>query len=68
MYAFDNVGNCGRPLNKVKYIIYNCTVITGMKYVCIRSYTPGEPDEVEMFKGALVTVLERTLDGWWLVK
>ena len=36
--------------------------------MCIRSYTPEEADEVEMYKGALVTVLERNLDGWWLVE
>ena len=34
----------------------------------IEPYKACMPDEINLEKGVIVNVLERNLDGWWLVK
>ncbi|KAI0235907.1 SH3 and PX domain-containing protein 2A [Lamellibrachia satsuma] len=48
--------------------VVNTSLAEGRKFVCVQSYSPQRSDEVELDKGTLVTVLERNLDGWWLVR
>ena len=56
------------PCLRVTYITIVASPTVGKKYVCIQSYCPQRSDEVQLDKGSLITVLERNLDGWWLVE
>jgi hypothetical protein len=37
-------------------------------YVTIERYTAEEEDELSFPKGVTVDVLQKSLDGWWLIK
>ena len=37
-------------------------------YVTIEKYTAEEEDELSFPKGVTVDVLQKSLDGWWLIK
>ena len=38
------------------------------RYVSIEKYTAEEVDEISFPKGVTVDVLQKSLDGWWLIK
>ncbi len=38
------------------------------KFLVIEPYRASMLDEISLEKGVVVDVLERNLDGWWLVK
>lgn len=38
------------------------------KYVTVEKYTAEEDDELSFPKGVTVDVLQKSLDGWWLIK
>ena len=38
------------------------------KYTTVDAYTAEEEDELSFPKGVMVDVLQKSLDGWWLVK
>ena len=40
----------------------------GTKYICTHDYNAQDDDEITMPKGGYVEVLEKNLDGWWLVR
>ncbi|XP_005098843.2 SH3 and PX domain-containing protein 2A isoform X2 [Aplysia californica] len=37
------------------------------KYLCIEDFTAAGADEISLEKGAVVEVVEKSMDGWWLV-
>ena len=39
-----------------------------LHYVTIEKYTAEEEDEISFPKGVTVDVLQKSLDGWWLIK
>lgn len=43
-------------------------LIIGSNYVCTQTYMAQESDEIKLDKGCFVEVLEKNLDGWWLVR
>ena len=38
------------------------------RYITIEMYTAEEEDEISFPKGVTVDVLQKSLDGWWLIK
>ena len=38
------------------------------KYVTVDGYTAEEDDEISLTRGLGVDVLQKSLDGWWLVR
>ena len=38
------------------------------RYITIEKYTAEEEDELSFPKGVTVDVLQKSLDGWWLIK
>ena len=38
------------------------------KYVTVDAYTTEEEDELSFPKGVMVDVLQKSLDGWWLIR
>ena len=34
----------------------------------VKSYKPDRKDEVSLSMGRVVEVLEKTMDGWWLIR
>lgn len=38
------------------------------KYYSVDNYTAEEEDEISFEKGVVVEVLQKSLDGWWVVK
>ena len=38
------------------------------KYLTVEAYVAEEEDELSFPKGVTVDVLQKSLDGWWLVK
>ncbi|KAL5021646.1 hypothetical protein ScPMuIL_000801 [Solemya velum] len=38
------------------------------RYVCTESYEPAGEDEVRLEKGSIVDVVEKNLEGWWLIR
>jgi len=47
----------------------NCTsVYTGEKYITTAKFDAGNSDEVSFGVGVLVEVLQKNLEGWWLIR
>ena len=38
------------------------------RYIAARAYSANEPDELGFQKGVVVDVLQKTVDGWWLIR
>lgn len=38
------------------------------KYYSVDNYTAEEGDEISLKKGVVVDVLQKSLDGWWVVR
>ena len=38
------------------------------RYITVEKYTAEEEDELSFPKGVTVDVLQKSLDGWWLIK
>ncbi len=38
------------------------------QYTSVEAYTADEDDELSFPKGITVDVLQKSLDGWWLIK
>lgn len=38
------------------------------KYIATRAYTANEPDEIGFQKGVVVDILQKNVDGWWLIR
>ena len=38
------------------------------KYIASSAYTACEPDEIGFQKGVVVDVLQKNVDGWWLIR
>ena len=49
------------------YIRWYC-VTAGARYISISSYQASRDDELSFVKGAVVKVLKKYIDGWWLVR
>ena len=45
-----------------------CTPTDIEKYLTVEKYSAEEEDELSFPKGVTVDVLQKSLDGWWLVK
>ena len=40
----------------------------GARYVSISSYQASRDDELSFVRGAVVRVIKKYVDGWWLVR
>ena len=50
-------------------MLYCLSVSTDVeRYLTIEKYTAEEEDEISFPKGVTVDVLQKSLDGWWLIK
>ena len=38
------------------------------RYIASTAYTANEPDEIGFQKGVVVDVLQKNVDGWWLIR
>ena len=38
------------------------------RYIAARAYSANEPDELGFQKGVVVDVLQKNVDGWWLIR
>ena len=38
------------------------------KFMVVKNYKPDMKDEVSLQMGCVVEVVEKTMDGWWLVR
>ncbi|XP_064631075.1 SH3 and PX domain-containing protein 2A-like isoform X2 [Lineus longissimus] len=38
------------------------------KYICLDDFIPDNQDEIQLDKGGMVDVVQKSLDGWWLVR
>ena len=38
------------------------------RFICTENYVAKEDDELSVRKGVFIQVVERSLDGWWLVR
>lgn len=43
-------------------------ILSEERYIASRAYTANEPDEMGFQKGVVVDVLEKNIDGWWLIR
>ena len=43
-------------------------VTAGARYISISSYQASRDDELSFVRGAVVKVLKKYIDGWWLVR
>lgn len=43
-------------------------VSAGARYISISSYQASRDDELSFVRGAVVKVLKKYIDGWWLVR
>lgn len=41
---------------------------TEEQYLCTEEFQAQGPDELSMERGAVVDVIEKNLEGWWLVR
>lgn len=41
---------------------------TAQKYYAVEDYAAEEADEISFKKGVTVDVLQKSLDGWWLIR
>ena len=56
-------------LNPDPHCLDACTIHTDVEhYITIEKYTAEEQDELSFPKGVKVDVLQKSLDGWWLIK
>ena len=46
-----------------------CVVYTvGARFISVTSYQASRDDELSFVRGAIVQVLKKYIDGWWLVR
>lgn len=45
-----------------------CVATDVERYITVEEYTAEEEDELSFPKGVVVDVLQKSLDGWWLIK
>lgn len=45
-----------------------CHTLDVEHYITVEEYTAEEEDELSFPKGVVVDVLQKSLDGWWLIK
>ena len=38
------------------------------RYIASTAYTANEPDEIGFQKGVVVDILQKNIDGWWLIR
>lgn len=50
------------------FICVICVVSDVEHYITVEEYTAEEEDELSFPKGVVVDVLQKSLDGWWLIK
>lgn len=52
-----------------KYIIIAILfVLVGTRYISMSAYQASRDDELSFVRGAVVKVLKKYVDGWWLVR
>ncbi len=50
-------------------LFFDVTMATdAQQYMTVDAYTAEEDDEISFSKGTTVNVLQKSLDGWWLIK
>lgn len=42
--------------------------VAGARYISVSSYQASRDDELSFVRGAIVKVLKKYIDGWWLVR
>lgn len=48
-------------------LCWSC-ITAGARYISISSYQASRDDELSFVRGAVVKVLKKYIDGWWLVR
>ena len=52
------------PVSKPDY----ASLVVGTRYISISAYQASRDDELSFVRGAVVKVLKKYVDGWWLVR
>ena len=45
-----------------------CPCSVGARYISVSAYQASRDDEVSFVKGAIVKLIKKYADGWWLVR
>ena len=67
LYIFGVILNSRLLYNSVFFhllLLYTA----GARYISISSYQASRDDELSFVRGAVVKVLKKYIDGWWLVR
>ncbi len=49
-------------------VIHFLDLTVGAKYISISSYQASRDDELSFVRGAVVKMIQKHVDGWWLVR
>ena len=44
------------------------SIAVGVRYISISKYQSSREDELSFVRGAVVKVIKKYVDGWWLVR
>ena len=60
----------GGYISQEQHISLNLSFFSavGARYVSISSYQASRDDELSFVRGAVVKVIKKYVDGWWLVR
>ena len=69
---FNHISVCIESLQTVMCLFPANTHIhisaVGTRYISISAYQASRDDELSFVRGAVVKVLKKFVDGWWLVR
>ena len=53
---------------RLRQVSWNGCIFTEEQYLCTEEFKPQGDDELALERGAVVEVIEKNLEGWWVVR
>ena len=57
-----------RKLTRIVVFAPLYTLVVGSRYISMSAYQASRDDEISFVKGAIVRLIKKYADGWWLVR
>ena len=74
MHCYTHTYHCHTSVDVISILVDESSVTpvfvftVGARFISVTSYQASRDDELSFVRGAIVQVLKKYIDGWWLVR